>query len=319
MSPLNISPAALAAIRARISSPKVVTPEPPQSSARLTTPDPMPPTMERIDLEIDPHLSTYLHAIAANPGIHNIRLIGPTGCGKTSIGQWLAQETQRPSLIMDCAVVREPRDWFGYRTIVNSQIQWVDSAFVRTIEAGNAIVILDELNRAPSAVLNGLFGLLDHRRESHVEERGRPVRVGPNTIFMATTNVGAKYIGASPIDSAIRNRFSRVVEVSYLPATQEAALLARRTGITLEQATALSDVAATTRAKSSIIEAISTRELLAVAYDLKHFGEQSMRYTMLSKIEDPAQRTSLATLLAGKFPSIMGFTNPTTFNNKAPF
>jgi nitric oxide reductase NorQ protein len=273
--------------------------------------------MERIDLEIDPHLSTYLHAIASNPGIHNLRLIGPTGCGKTSIGQWLAQETQRPSLIMDCAVVREPRDWFGYRTIVNGQIQWVDSAFVRTIEAGNAIVILDELNRAPSSVLNGLFGLLDHRRESHVEERGRPVRVGPNTIFMATTNVGAKYVGASPIDSAIRNRFSRVIEVSYLDAAPEANLLVRRTGITIDQANALVTVASSTRSKSSAIEAISTRELLAVAYDLRHFGEQSMRYTMLSKVEDPAQRAALATLLAGKFPGLTGST--TTTNTKAPF
>lgn len=309
MSPLNISPAALAALRDRIT----------KTSARQTTPDPMPPTMERIDLEIDPHLSTYLRALASNSGIHNIRLIGPTGCGKTSIGQWLAQETQRPSLIMDCAVVREPRDWFGYRTIVNSQIQWVDSAFVRTIEAGNAIVILDELNRAPSAVLNGLFGLLDHRRESHVEERGRPVRVGPNTIFMATTNVGAKYVGASPIDSAIRNRFSRVIEVSYLQPTQETTLLVRRTGISPDQAAALAEIAQTTRAKSSITEAISTRELLAVAYDLKHFGEQSLRYTMLSKVEDPAQRTSLATLLAGKFPGIMANGTATVSIKKDPF
>ena len=305
---MNLSPSQLAALRARMTP----------STPRQTTPPTPPPTMERIDLEIDPHLSTYLHAIASNPGIHNLRLIGPTGCGKTSIGQWLAQETQRPSLIMDCAVVREPRDWFGYRTIVNSQIQWVDSTFVRTIEAGNAIVILDELNRAPSAVLNGLFGLLDHRRESHVEERGRPVRVGPNTIFMATTNVGAKYVGASPIDSAIRNRFSRVIEVSYLDAAPEANLLVRRTGIPLDQANALVTVAASTRTKSSAIEAISTRELLAVAYDLRHFGEQSMRYTMLSKVEDPAQRAALATLLAGKFPNLMGPTTPTT-NTKAPF
>jgi hypothetical protein len=337
---VNISPAALAALRARVNAATAV-----KSALRLTTPDPMPPEIhkpahddglfaphasgipvpgntpatptERIDLEIDTHLSTYLHSLSNLPGIHNIRLIGPTGCGKTSIGQWLAQETQRPSLIMDCAVVREPRDWFGYRTIVNGQIQWVDSSFVRTVEAGNAIIILDELNRAPSAVLNGLFGLLDHRRSSHVEERGRPVVVGPNTIFMATTNVGAKYVGASPIDSAIRNRFTRVIEVSYLDTTPESNLLVRRTGITREHADALVTIAASTRAKTSVVEAISTRELLAVAYDFKHFGEQSMRYTLLSKVEDPAQRAALATIIAGKFPSIMGDVATTT--NLEPF
>ena len=343
MSSFNISPAALAALRARVNAIKPITPTP---SARLTSPDPMPPEThkpahddglfaasphglsvpgntpatptERIDLEIDANLSTYLHAIAADPQIHNVRLIGPTGCGKTSIGQWLAQETRRPSLIMDCAVIREPRDWFGYRTIVNSQITWVDSTFVRTVEAGNAIIVLDELNRAPASVLNGLFGLLDHRRECHVEERGRPVRVGPNTIFMATTNVGAKYVGASPIDSAIRNRFARVIEVSYLNPTEEANLLTRRTNLPLAQASALCEVAATTRSKTSAIEAFSTRELLAIAYDLHRFGEQSLRYTMLSKVEDPAQRAALATLLTGKFPSIMGTVTSTTTNTE-PF
>lgn len=326
MTPLHVSPAALAALRKRIADAKQAA----NPTARLTTESAMPPTsppvittqQERIDLSIDPHLSSYLqtlakHSLNAEP--QNLRLIGPTGCGKTSIGQWLAQETQRPSLIMDCAVVREPRDWFGYRTIVNSQIQWVDSAFVRLVESGNAIIILDELNRAPSAVLNGLFGLLDHRREAHVEERGRPVRVGPGTIFMATTNVGAKYIGASPIDSAIRNRFSRVIEVSYLDRTEESALLVRRCHITPDQADALAEVAISTRTRGSLIEPVSTRELLAVAHDLKHFGEQSMRYTMLSKVDDPAQRAALATLLTGKFPGIMGDVAPTASNQGLPF
>ena len=95
--------------------------------------------------------------------------------------------------------------------------------------------------------------------------------------------------------------------------------MVRRTGISPDQAAALAEIAQTTRAKSSITEAISTRELLAVAYDLKHFGEQSLRYTMLSKVEDPAQRTSLATLLAGKFPGIMANGTAPASIKKDPF
>jgi hypothetical protein len=39
---------------------------------------------------------------------------------------------------------------------------------------------------------------------------------------------------------------------------------------------------------------------------------------MLSKVEDPAQRAALATLLTGKFPSIMGTVTSTTTNTE-PF
>ncbi len=335
-----ISPAARAALISRMNALKK-TPSTPASPARLTTSEPMPPeihkpahddglfatatsgipvsgsivppTVERIDMELDTHLSSYLKSIATTPGIHNIRLIGPSGCGKTSIGQWLAQETNRPILIMDCAVVREARDWFGFRTVSNNTVIWQDTEFVRTVEAGNAVIVLDELNRATSSVLNGIFSLTDHRRRAWIEERQRAVTVGPNTIFIATTNIGSRFVGASPIDEALRNRFARVIEVDYLPADKEATLLMRRTpNLTPTQAEALAEIGASTRNRSSKLDPFSTREMLAAASDLALFGEQSLRYTMLSKIEDPSKRAALATLLAGKFPNILGNTTTTT-------
>lgn len=343
MTAVSLSPTQIAAIRARINAAKSA----PTSAPRLTTPDPMPtpihnpgtdnalfagltgglpcsgsivpPTsVDRIDLELDPTLSAYLLKLATTPGMHNIRFIGPSGCGKTSIGQWLAQETQRPLLIMDCAIVREPRDWFGFRTIANNSVIWQDTEFVRTVEAGNAVIVLDELNRAPSSVLNGIFSLTDHRRRAWIEERQRAVTVGANTIFIATTNVGSRFVGASPIDEALQNRFQRVIEVDYLNATQEAALLRRRIPtLTPHQADALAEIGAATRNRTSKLDPFSTREMLAVAQDLATFGEQSLRYTMLSKIADQSKRAALATMLAGKFPGIIGNATPESTNDKA--
>ena len=343
MTPL--SPVAKAALLARINNAKLRPP------TRMSTPDPMPtethkpahddglfssspngihvsgatpatpaPTSELIDLELSPHLSHYLLAIANSPGIQNIRLVGPSGCGKTSIGQWLAQKTDRPLLIMDCAVVREPRDWFGFRTISNGSIIWQDTQFVRTVEAGNAIIVLDEMNRAPSSVLNGIFSLTDHRRRAWIEERQSYVTVGPNTIFISTTNVGSRFVGASPIDEALRNRFTRVIEVTHLDVESETRLLARRVPLLPPNAAeALASIGASTRSKDSNLDPFSTRELLAAAHDLAHYGESSLRYTMLSKVDDPARRAALATLLAGKFPSFIGSTDATTTTNTEPF
>lgn len=269
--------------------------------ARNTTP------VELIDLTLDDTVKSFILAIGKSSKPENLRLIGPAGCGKTSAGQWLAQETGKSLLIMDCSIIREPRDWFGFRTVKDGAIKWQDTNFVRQVTAGNCVIVLDELNRAPSAVLNGLMPLLDHRRSTWVEERGSAVTCGPNITFVATTNVGSRYIGASPVDLALADRFSRVIEVSYLDVTDETDLLCRRiSSLPRNSAEALTVIAATTRAKTSGYEPISTRELLAAASDLALYGEHSLRYTLLSKITDHSKRASLATLLTGKFPGLTG-------------
>ena len=269
--------------------------------ARNTTP------VEPIDLTLDDTVKSFILAIGKSTKPENLRLIGPAGCGKTSAAQWLAQETGKALLIMDCSIIREPRDWFGFRTVKDGAIKWQDTAFVRQVMEGNCVICLDELNRAPSAVLNGLMPLLDHRRSTWVEERGSAVTCGPNITFVATTNVGSRYIGASPVDLALADRFSRVIEVSYLEVTDETDLLCRRIpSLPRNSAEALTVIASTTRAKTSGYEPISTRELLAAASDLALYGEHSLRYTLLSKIVDHSKRASLATLLTGKFPGLTG-------------
>lgn len=270
-------------------------------TGRITTP------VEPIDLTLDDTVKSFILAIGKSTKPENVRLIGPAGCGKTSAAQWLAQETGKALLIMDCSIIREPRDWFGFRTVKDGTIKWQDTNFVRTVTAGNCVICLDELNRAPSAVLNGLMPLLDHRRSTWVEERGSAVTCGPNVTFVATTNIGSRYVGASPVDLALADRFSRVIEVSYLDSAEETDLLCRRIpSLPRNSAEALAVIASTTRAKTSGYEPISTRELLAAASDLALYGEHSLRYTLLSKITDHSKRASLATLLTGKFPGLTG-------------
>lgn len=273
-----------------------------------------------VDLEVQPTLGKYLTDIANSGRIHNIRLVGPTGCGKTSIGQWLAATCNRPCLIMDCSVIREPRDWFGYRTVKDGQIIWQDTQFVRSVEAGNYVIILDELNRASPGVLNGLMPLLDHRRRSWLEERQSYVTVGGATLFLATTNVGSRYIGAGPVDMALEDRFSREIEMTYLKPDQEKALLLRRIpGLQEADADALTSIAGKTRQATSDISPISTRRLLAAASDLAAYGQPSLEYTLLTRHRDPTERAALAALLVGKFPQILNGNNPATINAANPF
>jgi len=274
----------------------------------------------RIDLSLTPRLARLVGGLGQSQHIENLRITGPTGCGKTSLGQWLAQETGRPLLIMDCAVVREPRDWFGFRTVNSGSVVWQDTEFVRAVEAGNYIILLDELNRASSSVLNGLFSMLDHRRRAWIEERQKAVVVGPRTLFIATTNTGSRYVGAGPLDAALDERFTRIVEMGYLSTKEEQDLLTRRVpGLDAKYIEALTEIAAKTRQSSSNIRALSTRRLLAAAKDLQLYGEESLEYTMLNQCSDPSERSALAALLVGKFPSILSDLNVSAANNRSPF
>ena len=156
-------------------------------------------------------------------------LVGPHGAGKTELAMQFAAVSQLPMLIMDCANLREPRDWFGSRNVTDGAITWKASVFDKAVSAGNHVILLDELNRVHPSVLNTLIPLLDGRGFTYLEEKGDVIRVGEGTVFFASMNDGHQYTGTMTTDVALSDRFQRRVEVKYLPKDKEVALLMART------------------------------------------------------------------------------------------
>lgn len=239
-----------------------------------------------------------------------VLLKGPHGAGKTEMAMQFAAITGRPMLIMDCANLREPRDWFGYRTVEAGQITWHTSLFVRVLRGGNAVILLDEINRNSPTVNNVLNPLLDARGATYLEELGETIRVGPNVVFFATMNEGSVYTGTHAMDAALRDRWPRVVEVAYLPRDREVSLLMSRTGIDRDAARHLVDIANRIRKRATGIDAtfsdsLSTRQLLAVAEDFVQGGVESLTFT-LSNMFSPegdtrSERAAVLQLIQGKF------------------
>lgn len=239
-----------------------------------------------------------------------VLLQGPHGAGKTEMAMQYAAIHNLPMLIMDCANLREPRDWFGYKKIENGNIIWHESQFDRAVQAGNTVILLDEINRVHPSVLNTLLPLLDNREFTYLEEKGDNIRLGKGMVFFATMNEGAGYSGTNATDHALRDRFSRVVEVKYLPPIKEKDLLVKRTGIEEKDASSLVDIANQIRKKSTGLNSnyssgFSTRQLIAAAEDFVDGGVDSLTFTVSNLFSadggTTSERASVLQLIQGKF------------------
>jgi hypothetical protein len=114
------------------------------------------------------------------------------------------------------------------------------------------------------------------------------------------------------MDAALRDRFPRVLEFTYLPENEEADLLVSRTGISRDSALRLVEIAARTRTTSAGISpfsvTLSTRQLLAAASDLVLAGPASLAFTLgnlyPSEGGTESERAQIMALVVGKFGAI---------------
>lgn len=220
----------------------------------------------------------------------NVRLTGPQGCGKTETAVFFAAKYERPIYIVNCAVVRENKDWFGFKSVKDGNVIWVESDFVRAVNLPNCVIVLDEFNRLHSTVVNSLMPLLDRRRQTYIDEMG-DLKVAEGVVFFATTNVGHSFTGTFTMDSAHQDRFGFTVEATFLDENDEVQVVMRKTGVDEKDARDLCKFAKVVRSKcigtsATLSNAVSTRQLLQAAILMKKLREkrvplsQSLHYTI---------------------------------------
>ena len=262
-------------------------------------------------------LRSYLSALRrmsdGKTDIINTLLVGPQGCGKTSVAYKFAAKTNMPLLKMNCPLVREPRDWFGAKRAEAGSVFWDKALFAEAIAQGGLVVLLDEITRATPNVLNSLLPLLDWTRETYIEEAKEKLHVGPQTYFFATANIGAQFTGTFKLDSALADRFGAIVECSFLPAQDEAELLVKRSGISMDVANRLVKIANMVRKENQnsgkLTETISTRVLLDMARLYTVVKETAFRFTVLPKFSadggKQSERAQVLGFIQGQFPNLV--------------
>jgi len=192
----------------------------------------------------------------------NVLVKGMQGCGKSELAEQFAARFQRPFAGFQVGLLAESGQLFGQQTLRNNNVSYQKFLFTDAIQVKNAVILLDEINRAENPkALNALFSVLDDRRTIWIDEIHKLIPVAPGVIFFATINEGADFTGTDTLDAAISDRFY-VVEMGILPEEQERNLLVQRTGIGMDEAANL--VSVFNGIRRSEVQ-VSTRKALTVA------------------------------------------------------
>lgn len=136
-----------------------------------------------------------------------ILIQGPTSAGKTSMIEYLAQFSGNKFVRINNHEHTDLQEYLGtYVSGADGKLRFQEGVLVQAMRQGHWIV-LDELNLAPTDVLEALNRLLDDNRELLIPETQEIVRPHERFMLFATQNPPGLYGGRKVLSRAFRNRF----------------------------------------------------------------------------------------------------------------
>ncbi|XP_043542624.1 midasin isoform X1 [Chiloscyllium plagiosum] len=162
--------------------------------------------------------------------IHPVLIQGETSVGKTSLICWLAAATGNHCVRINNHEHTDIQEYIGcYASDETGKLVFKEGVLINAMRKGHWI-ILDELNLAPTDVLEALNRLLDDNRELFITETQEVVKAHPRFMLFATQNPPGLYGGRKMLSRAFRNRF---VELHFdeLPKAELEIILNKRSSL----------------------------------------------------------------------------------------
>lgn len=145
----------------------------------------------------------------------DVLIYGPTGPGKTTaVLAWAAARRQRVAQVSGNAALETStlfgKDIYDHET---GGFAWIDGPVTDVVRNGG-VLILDEFNFISPKIYTSLYSLLDGRRVLQLlDHHGETIEAHPDLMIFATMN--PEYVGTTPLNFAMRNRFSVQIHWDY--------------------------------------------------------------------------------------------------------
>lgn len=176
------------------------------------------PTKEPFSLSAPTTAMNAMRVVRALVVNKPILLEGSPGVGKTSLVSALAALSGNKLVRINLSEQTDLIDLFGSDSPAEGdnagEFVWRDAPFLRAMQVGEW-VLLDEMNLASQAVLEGLNSCLDHRGEAYIPELDRTFKCHPEFKVFAAQNPQYQGGGRKGLPKSFVNRFS-VVYVDVL-------------------------------------------------------------------------------------------------------
>ncbi|KAF5200410.1 Midasin [Thalictrum thalictroides] len=185
------------------------------------------------------HLRNLARAILIKR--YPVLLQGPTSSGKTSLVRYLATITNHEFVRINNHEHTDLQEYLGsYVTDSTGKLVFQEGVLVKAVRSG-CWIVLDELNLAPSDVLEALNRLLDDNRELFVPELQETIKAHPDFMLFATQNPPTFYGGRKMLSRAFRNRFVEI-HVDEIPENELSTILEQSCKIPKSYANRMVDI-----------------------------------------------------------------------------
>lgn len=147
-----------------------------------------------------------------NLNIKNIWLVGPAGCGKSTITRNIAKELDIPYYCISCGVGTSATEFVGYKYPQREATKFAD------YYSKKSIILIDEMTALDPSVAQILNSALAN---DEIETTTGLVKRHPECIIIATSNTfgnGAdrQYVANNQLDTSTIDRFiGGIIEVNY--------------------------------------------------------------------------------------------------------
>jgi MoxR-like ATPase len=223
---------------------------------------------------VDPHFiwteSILQHLLLSQETGENVWFGGPKGTGKSETARQFAAVTGRAFKRINFHKYTSAEDYIGAVGLENGQTIFKRGDFLSAFTHPSTVILLDEVTNADPGELAPLNGFLEPN--SAVSFGGGVQSRAPGVLVFAADNTlgngddSGRYAGTRSMNSALVDRFARVIEFGYLPLASEVEAVVRHTGCKEELAEHILTAVRLAREKvqtGEVIDAPSIRSVIA--------------------------------------------------------